>query len=90
MPKTKRQAATALDEMRTICVGLPDMTEGAHFGKTAFKVGAKMFATCGEEDSQWQVIIGATPARAKELLAIGDPFSPGGTDARLVQTSPRP
>jgi predicted DNA-binding protein (MmcQ/YjbR family) len=75
MATTKKQAASAIDEMRKICAALPNTTEGAHFGKSAFKVGGKMFATCGNEGAHTVVVLTLAPDHMKELLATGAPYS---------------
>ena len=67
--------AVALERMRKICSALPNTSEGTHFGKSAFKVAGQMFATCGEEDGRWQVVVGLPAAQLKELLEEGGPYS---------------
>jgi hypothetical protein len=74
MASTKKRTS-AIDEMRKICAALPDTSEGTHFGKTAFKVAGQMFATCGDEGDDCEVVLALEPEHMKRLLATGAPYS---------------
>lgn len=68
--------AAALKLMRSLCLALPDTTEGTHYGKVSFKVKRKIFATCGEERVGYGVIVALEPEHLR-LVAASDPrFSP--------------
>jgi predicted DNA-binding protein (MmcQ/YjbR family) len=61
--------------MRAMCLALPDTVEGDHFGESCFRVGRKIFATCGEKDGVCRIVFQLTPDHARRLMA---------TDARFV------
>jgi predicted DNA-binding protein (MmcQ/YjbR family) len=41
-----------LENMRAICLALPDAKEAITWGHPTFRVGEKIFASCGGDDSQ--------------------------------------
>jgi predicted DNA-binding protein (MmcQ/YjbR family) len=47
---------SVLDQMRAICLALPDTKETLTWGQPHFRVGEKIFAGCGEEKGR--VVIG--------------------------------
>ena len=63
-------AEEALEKMREICLSLPGTHEGHHFGETAFYVGSKLFATCGEKHGVCEIIFGLEPDHAAALQAV--------------------
>lgn len=68
--------AAGLKLMRSICLSLPDTSEGTHYGKASFKVRRKIFATYGEERIGHGMIVGLEPEHAR-LIVAGDPrFAP--------------
>lgn len=68
--------AAALKLMRSICLSLPDTSEGTHYGKASFKVGRKMFATCGEEKVGYGMIVALEAEHCKLVLATDPRFTP--------------
>jgi len=62
------EGTSALEKMRQICLSLPNTSEGSHFGQRAFKVGKKMFATCGDRRGEWEVVVQLTPAHARSIV----------------------
>jgi predicted DNA-binding protein (MmcQ/YjbR family) len=77
-------AKKALEKMREICLSLPETSEGHHYGETAFRVGKKLFATCGEKNGTCEIVFGLEPDHAAALVE-GDPrFKPYPRDRRGV------
>jgi predicted DNA-binding protein (MmcQ/YjbR family) len=74
----------ALKEMRKICLSLPDTREGSHFDETAFFVGKKMFATCGEKHGVCEIVFGLEPDAAAALVKADPRFKPYPRDKRGV------
>lgn len=66
----------ALRAMRSICRTLEDVSEADHFGEVCFRVGKRMFATCGEKDGVCRVVVQLEPAHARRLLATDRRFQP--------------
>src|SRR5262245_64935906 len=77
-------AAEALRKMREICLALPDTREGDHFGKTAFYVKGKLFATCGGKDGLCEITFGLEPNQAAALVENDPRFKPYPRDRRGV------
>lgn len=77
-------ATEALRKMREICLALPDTREGSHFGKTAFYVKGKLFATCEEEDGVCEITFGLEPDQAAALVENDPRFKPYPRDRRGV------
>ena len=74
----------ALEKMREICLSLPGTREGDHFGKTAFYVSGKLFATCGEKHGVYEITFGLEPDHAAALVASDPRFKPYPRDKRGV------
>jgi predicted DNA-binding protein (MmcQ/YjbR family) len=77
-------ATESLRKMREICLELPDTREGHHFGKTAFYVKGKLFATCEEEDGRCEITFGLEPDQAAALVKRDARFRPYPRDKRGV------
>ena len=77
-------ATEAVRKMREICLELPDAHEGRHFGKTAFYVKGKLFATCEEEDGRCEITFGLEPDQAAALVESDARFKPYPRDRRGV------
>jgi predicted DNA-binding protein (MmcQ/YjbR family) len=77
-------ATEALRKMREICLELPDTREGHHFGKTAFYVKGKLFATCEEEDGRCEITFGLAPDQVAALVESDPRFRPYPRDRRGV------
>ena len=78
---------------RKIALGLPDAIEGAHQGKTDFRVKKRIFATLGYPDEDWGMVK-LTPEQQSVLVeADPDIFRPvpggwgkgGATNVRLAK-----
>lgn len=69
-------ARTALRMMREICLSLPDTAEAKHFGEACFRVGKRMFATCGEKDGVCRLVFQLEPEHARRLVASDSRFGP--------------
>jgi predicted DNA-binding protein (MmcQ/YjbR family) len=77
-------AAEALRKMREICLAQPDTREGSHFGKTAFYVKGKLFATCEEKDGLCEITFGLEPNEAAALVENDPRFKRYPRDKRGV------
>lgn len=77
-------AKQALEKMREICLSFPDTREGSHFGETAFYVGKKLFATCGEKHGACEIVFGLDPDHAAALVKNDPRFKPYPRDKRGV------
>ena len=77
-------AEEVLEEMREICLSLPDTREGDHFGETAFYVRNKLFATCGEKHGICEITFGLEPDHAAALVENDPRFKPYPSDKRGV------
>lgn len=53
------------DDVRAIALGLPEVTEGDHHGKRAYRLGTRILATQWA-DTQLNVMLGESEARAAE------------------------
>lgn len=80
MPTAKQ----ALEKVREICLSFPDTREGSHFGETAFYVGKKLFATCGEKHGACEIVFGLDPDHAAALVKNDPRFKPYPRDKRGV------
>ncbi len=74
----------ALRKIQEICLALPDTREGDHFGKTAFYVKGKLYATCGEEHGRCEITFGLEPGIAAALVENDPRFRPYSRDKRGV------
>jgi predicted DNA-binding protein (MmcQ/YjbR family) len=77
-------ATEAFRKMREICLALPDTREGDHFGKMAFYVKEKLFATCAEMDGLCEITFGLEPEQAAALVENDPRFKPYPRDKRGV------
>ena len=77
-------AGEALRWMREFCLSLPDTREGDHFGETAFFVGGRLFATCGDKNGACEITVGLEPERAAALVKRDPRFRPYPRDKRGV------
>ena len=77
-------AEEALRKMREICLALPVTREGSHFGKAAFYVKGKLFATCEESDDSSEITFGLEPDEAAALVKSDPRFKPYPRDRRGV------
>src|SRR5262245_63614374 len=77
-------AAESLRKMREICLTQPDTREGDHFGKIAFYVKGKLFATCEEKDGLCEITFGLEPDQAAALVENDPRFKPYSRDKRGV------
>jgi predicted DNA-binding protein (MmcQ/YjbR family) len=62
--------------MREICLGYPGAVEGEHFGETCFRVGKRMFATCGEKDGVCRIVFQLQRKHADQLVDDDFRFQP--------------
>jgi hypothetical protein len=62
--------------MREICLPLPDVSESEHFGEACFRVGRRIFATCGVKDGVCRVVVQLESHHARRLLAEDPRFQP--------------
>jgi len=69
-------AHTALRKMREICLSLPDTVEAEHFGEACFRVGKRMFATCGEKAGVCRLVFQLEAEHAARLVAADPRFEP--------------
>ena len=77
-------AAESLRKMREICLAQADAREGVHFGKIAFYVKGKLFATCGEKDGICEITFGLEPDQAAALVENDPRFKRYPRDRRGV------
>jgi len=61
-------ARMALRKMRELCLSLPDTVEANHFGETCFRVGKRIFASCGEKDGACRLVVQLDPEHARRLV----------------------
>ena len=69
-------AETALRRMRAICLSLPETVEAEHFGEACFRVGKRIFASCGEKDGVCRLVFQLEPEHASRLVATDARFQP--------------
>lgn len=69
-------AETALQKMRDICLSLPDTDEKLSRGEPHFRVGGKIFASCGEKDGICRIVVQLEPEHASALVASDPRFEP--------------
>jgi hypothetical protein len=63
-------------QFRRLALALPGATEGAHMGHADFRVGGKIFATLGNPDPKWAVLLLKPDQQALVVATAGDVFSP--------------
>jgi predicted DNA-binding protein (MmcQ/YjbR family) len=61
-------AAAALRKMRAICRSLPDTGQSEHFGQACFRVGRKIFASCGQKAGICRIVVQLEPEHARRLI----------------------
>jgi predicted DNA-binding protein (MmcQ/YjbR family) len=67
---------TPLRMMREVCLSLPETVEGEHFGEACFRVGKRIFATCGEKHGVCRIVFQLKPVHARRLVASDPRFQP--------------
>ena len=67
---------TALRMMREICLSLPETAEAEHFGEACFRVGKRIFASCGEKVGVCRLVFQLEPEHASRLVATDARFEP--------------
>src|SRR5512132_3955659 len=67
-------AATALHKMREVCLSLPETVEAEHFGEVCFRVGKRIFASCGEKAGVCRLVFQLEPEHAGRLVASDPRF----------------
>ena len=77
-------ATESLRKMREICLAQADTREGDHFGKIAFYVKGKLFATCEEKDGLCEITFGLEPDQAAALVENDPRFKRYPRDRRGV------
>ena len=63
-------------QFRRLALALPGATEGAHMGHADFRVGGKIFATLGNPDDKWAVVLLKPDQQTLLIETAGDIFSP--------------
>jgi|SRR5262245_56908355 len=63
-------AQTALRMMREVYLSLPETVEAEHFGEVCFRVGKRIFASCGEKAGVCRLVFQLEPERACSSLPI--------------------
>ena len=69
-------AQTALRQMRHICLSLPDSVEAKHFGEVCFRVGKRIFASCGGKAGACRLVFQLEPEHASRLIETDPRFEP--------------
>ena len=63
------------EQLRTICLALPEATEQETWGHPTFRVRRKIFVGCGwDDDDRFTMSMKAAPGEQEVLLAEGHPF----------------
>jgi predicted DNA-binding protein (MmcQ/YjbR family) len=75
---------TALRMMREVCLSLPETAEAEHFGEACFRVGKRIFASCGEKDGVCRLVFQLAPQHARRLIAADARFQPYARQAHCV------
>jgi hypothetical protein len=57
-------AKIVLTRMREVCLLLPETVEAEHFGEVCFRVGKRIFASCGEKAGVCRLVFQLEPAHA--------------------------
>jgi predicted DNA-binding protein (MmcQ/YjbR family) len=65
----KKTDDQALKWMRATCLALPDTSEGIHYGEIVFKIGSKLFASCGDKKGPRTIVFRIDPEPTEQLLA---------------------
>ncbi len=69
-------AQTALHRMREVCLLLPETVEAEHFGEVCFRVGKRIFASCGDKAGVCRLVFQLEPEHASRLVASDPRFQP--------------
>ena len=77
-------AQTALQRMREICLPLPETAEAGHFGEACFRVGKRIFASCGEKAGVCRLVFQLEPDHARRLVASDGRVEPYPRQADCV------
>jgi predicted DNA-binding protein (MmcQ/YjbR family) len=70
--------------MREICLWLPGTVEADHFGEACFRVGKRIFASCGEKGGVCRLVFQLEPAHAQRLTAADGRFRAYARQAHCV------
>src|SRR5262245_59184555 len=62
--------------MRETSPSLPDTVEADHFGAVCFRVGKRIFASCGEKDGVCRLVFQREPEHTRRLVASDPRFEP--------------
>jgi len=81
---TNAKDKAALLKMRKICLSLPNTREGTHFGESVFRVGTRIFASCGEKTGRCRLVFQLEPAHARKLVESDNRFEPYSRQAHCV------
>ena len=75
---------TALRMLREVCLSLPATVEAEHFGEACFRVGKRIFASCGEKGGVCRLVFQLEPAHAQRLTAADGRFRAYARQAHCV------
>jgi predicted DNA-binding protein (MmcQ/YjbR family) len=67
---------TALQRMREVCLSVPATVEAEHFGEVCFRVGKRIFASCGEKDGVCRLVFQLEPGHTSRLVDSDARFEP--------------
>ena len=73
--RTSKTDDQALKWMREVCLALPGTSEGVHYGEIVFKVGPKLFASCGDKRGTCTIVFQIDARKTEELLAADARFA---------------
>ena len=76
---------TTLRKMREACLSLPDSVESEHFGEACFRVGRRIFASCGEKEGVYRLVFQLEPEHARRLVASDARFEPYARQSHCVR-----
>jgi predicted DNA-binding protein (MmcQ/YjbR family) len=75
---------TAQRIIREFCLSLPETVEAEHFGEASFRVGKRIFASCGEKGGVCRIVFQLEPEHARRLIASDGRFQPYSRQAHCV------
>lgn len=78
-------SSEALTNVRRVCQPLPGVTEEDHFGERCFRVGKKIFASCGEKDGKCRIVLQMVPADAARFVRNDPRFRPYSRQKNCVE-----
>jgi predicted DNA-binding protein (MmcQ/YjbR family) len=61
--------------MREICLSLPGAAEAPHFGESCFRVGKRIFASCGGKAGVCRLVFQLEPGHASKLVGSDPRFA---------------